>query len=427
MTDAGVRPVAPVVFSIVGNIDPEFAAGLCDIIVDDPNGALAPYLQPLLSNVRIWNAERARAISQRIVEEGSTILCCGVASSYQTRGWAHSATVQDFENIRELLGHKDLDTRKLAIGSLGSLAEASPRVAIDLAKNVELGDGEVLASELYGLFNGVWGLSFSELTAGDLEVLLSKLDDVQDIDNVDINTFLVKASELDAGAVVGLLLNRIRMQPNGMSKYAALPSLGFSDPLIGLVTSPDQESILRELRDASLEPGWSIQYWIPQLFREVSSDFESSASLPVLEEWINSESADRIKPAAHLVSCAQPAFVFKHVEFITNLLERAHAASFDCYQSVSGSLRSSAMSGTHWGTPGQPMPHDVAIRDQAAVLAAQFDAGSPTNRFYAYWLRAPRILLKVNCRVMRSYLSRAWPIARRRLVWIGSSPRPVAP
>ena len=215
--------------------------------------------------------------------------------------------------------------RRLAIGSLGFLAEASQRVAIDLAKNVELGDSEVLASELCRLFFGGWGLPFRELTADDLKVILSKLEEVPNIDDFSINTFLVKASELDAVAVVGFLLNRIRKEHKGKRRYDALPILGFQDPLIGLATSPDQERILREIRDASLEPGWTVEYWIPQLFREVSSGFESATSLKVLDEWINSGSADRIKSAARLVSGAHPAFVFKHVGFTSNLgLAREH-------------------------------------------------------------------------------------------------------
>ena len=119
--------------------------------------------------------------------------------------------------------------------------------------------------------------------------------------------------------------------------------------------------------------------------REVSAGFESSAILKVLNEWINSGIADRIRSAAFLVLGAGPPFVFKHVGFTSNLLERAYAASYDCYQSVSGSLSSSALSGTRSGTPGQPMPEDVALRDQASAVAGRFDAGSPTSSFYA-WL-----------------------------------------
>ena len=57
-------------------------------------------------------------------------------------------------------------------------------------------------------------------------------------------------------------------------------------------------------------------------------------------------------------------------------------ASYDCYQSVSSNLSRSALSGIRSGTPGQPMPEDVAMRDQAAAVASRFDSGSPTFRFY---------------------------------------------
>ncbi len=383
LNDARVRPDPQIILGILGHSDPEFAADLCDIIVGDPDAALAPYLQPLLANVRIWNAERARGISQRALSGGSGILCRGVASSYQSRGWADSATAQDVEDIRELLKHDDMRTRTLAIGSLRCLAEARQRVAIDLARDVEIGDSEVLARELCQLFDGGWGLAFGELTMDDLNVLLSKLEDVQDIDDYWINTFLVKASERDSRAVVGLLLSRIKKESNEGIEYHALPILGFHDRLIGLATSPYQEDILREIRDASLEPGWHVEYWIPHLLREVSSDFESAASLKVLGEWIDSGNAGKIESAARLVSGAQPSFVYNHVEFVSNLLESAHAAGSDCYRSVSDSLQSSALSGPRSGTPGQPMPHDVSIREQASAIATQFSAGSPTYRFYA--------------------------------------------
>ena len=383
IVDAGVRPEPQVLLGILGDSDPEFAAGICDFIIDNPNGALAPYLQPLLSNVRIWNAERARAIVQRALEGSSNVLRRGVALSYQARGWANNATAQDIETIRELLNHEDLAVRSLGVGSLGALAESHQRVAIDLAKDVDLADSDVLASQLCRLFFGGWGIPFSELTIDDLKVILSKLEEVPDIEDFPINDFLVKASERDAVAVVGLLLKRITRSDNEKLEYRALPLLGFNRQLTGLATSPDQENLLREIRDASIKPGWAAEYWIPQLFREVSSNFESGASPKVLNEWVNSGAPAMIESATRLVSGAPPGFVFKHVEFVANLLERAHTVSAGCYRSVTGRLMGCAMSGTRSGTAGQPMPQDVAIRDQATAVANQLDAGSPANRFYA--------------------------------------------
>ena len=247
---------------------------------------------------------------------------------------------------------------------------------------VEVGDNVHLAKSLCQLFSNEWRVPFQELTSDDLKTLLSKLEDVEEIRDHYINTFLVKASEQDARAVVGLLLSRIRKKEEKGARYHPLPLLKFRDPLIGLAASPDYENILREIRDTLLEPGGAAEYWIEKLFREASLDFESAASLKVLDEWINSGDAARIQLAARLVSRAQPEFIFKHVGFIANLLERAYAAPTDCYQDVACSLESSARSGTRLGTPGQPRPQDVAIRDQALEVATQYDAGSPPYRFY---------------------------------------------
>ena len=383
MTDAGVRPEPQVLLGILGDSDPEIAGGICDIIVDNPDAELAPYLQTLLSNVRIWDAERARTISQRILERGSNVLCYGLSVSYQSKGWAEKATAQDIENIRKLLDHEDLRVRAMGIGSLGALAEAHQRVAVDLAKDVDLAGSDALASQLCRLFFGGWGIPFSELTADDLKVILSKLEEVPDIEDYPINDFLVKASERDAAAVIGLLLKRIARSDNEKLEYRALPILGFNRQLTGLVTSPDQEDLLREIRDASLKPGWAVERSIPQLFREVSSGFESVVSLKVLNEWINSGDPAMIESAAHLVSGAPAGFVFKHVDFVENLLDCAHAMSYDIYRRVGGHLMSSALTGTRSGTPGQPMTEDVAIQDQATAVASQFDAGSPAYRLYA--------------------------------------------
>ncbi len=396
---AGVGPNPHEFLDILGNTAPEFAAGLCNIIVDNPNGTLAPHLHSLLTNVRKWSAERARDIDQRVLRGGSDILCRCVALSYPSRGWADDATEEDVEVLRELLNHKDIDARGLAIRSLSSLAEAHPKVAIGLAKDVEIGDNVHLAGKLYHLFSDGGGIPFQELTSDDLKTLLSKLEGVQEIEGYSINAFLVKASEQDAKAIVGLLLTRIRKKDDEGVNYDPLPILGFRNPLAGLAASPDHETILREIRDISLEPGEASEYLIGKLFREVSLDFESAASLKVLDEWINSGDAAKIQSAAHLVSRAQPGFVFKNVEFTANLLERAYDANSDCYRSAASDLTSCAISGPRSGTPGRPMSEDVAMRDQASAVMSQFDAGTPPYRFYASLAKSAEVFIEDELRI----------------------------
>lgn len=263
---------------------------------------------------------------------------------------------------------------------------------------VEVGEDVHLAEKMCQLFFDGHGIPFRELTSDELKTFLSKLEEVKEIEDYFINTFLVKASEEDARAVVGLLLTRISKEGEKGSRYHPLPLLEFREPLIGLAASPDHENILREIRDASREPELSVEYWIPQLFREASLDFESAASLKVLDEWINSGDAGNIKSAARLISRAQPVFIFKHVGFIANLLERAHVAGSDCYKSVISNLASSALSGTRSGTLGQPMSEDVAMRDQASEVKNQFDAGSPPYRFYDSLVKSAKAAIREKLR-----------------------------
>jgi len=379
---AGVQSNPQVFLTLLGNSNPEFAAALCDMIVDNPNDSLAQFLHSLLASVRIWSAERARDIGQRALKGGSEILCCGIAKSYQSRRWADNADAEDIKIIEKLLDHEDSHTRGETIGSLRALAQSRPKDAIALAKGVEVGENAHLAKELCQLFSEGYGVPFRELTSDDLKSLLSKFEDVQEIDDYHINTFLVKASEQDARAVVSLLLTRIRKNDDKRAEYHPLPILRFRHPLAGLATDPERETILRAIRDASLEPWSSVKYWVPKLLREASLDFDSAVSLKVLDEWINSGNTDRIKSAARLVSSAGPALVFKHVGFVVNLLERAYAADSDCYQSVTRDLERSALSGTRSGTPGQPRPQDLDMGDKASEAKSNFDAGSPPYRFY---------------------------------------------
>jgi hypothetical protein len=106
------------------------------------------------------------------------------------------------------------------------------------------------------------------------------------------------------------------------------------------------------------------------------------AGLQVLEEWINSCDATKIVLAACLLKETSRSFVFSNVPFVSNLLWQAQKAGLEPYKRVVSYLWSSAISGGRIGTPGQPMPEDVSIRDQALKVLEQLPAGSPEYRFY---------------------------------------------
>ncbi len=364
--------------------DPYVAAGICCNIIRCPREALAPYVGALLSNVREWRSEKAMEISRSILNSNDVVLCRGLALSYRSSGWADKETYShDVEIIKELLEHQDIEVKRLAIGSLGAYAKVHPREAIYLILGVQVEGNYTLAIEICQLFGFWWQVPLDELTTGELGSLLSKLEDVESIEHSDINAFLVKASAIDARAVVSLLLNRIKRAATKETKYSALPVLNFQQPLDGLVSSRDIVDILRDIRNAALEPGWNIKWWVPKLFLEVSSGFESAASLEVLQEWINSGDPNKIRHAAQLVSGANPGFLFDKLEFTSNLLVRASEAGHKCYLTVCGTLSGIAISGSYSRAPGQPSPRHVALKERALKVADQYDHGTPANSFFS--------------------------------------------
>ena len=138
-------------------------------------------------------------VGRRIVNSNEVVLCRGLARSYQSTGWADKTTYsQDVEIIKKLLEHEDIEVRRLAIGSLGAFAKVHTKEAIDLILDVQVEGSYTLAIEICQLFGFWWQVPFSELKTGDLEKLLSKLEDVESIEHSDINAFLVKASAIDA-------------------------------------------------------------------------------------------------------------------------------------------------------------------------------------------------------------------------------------
>jgi hypothetical protein len=289
----------------------------------------------------------------------------------------------DIELLKKLLANPDREVKKLAIERLGILGRLQPQQAIAMALAMDIGNSTTQASELCKVFDTEFGVPPDALTDNELKTLLTKLEPVKSLE--DCGEFLAYASKRQPRSVVQMLLNRIergREAPDGyhpfVSSYEPLPSGGFHYELNGLADSEEYEDILRSIRDQTLEREWKTISWFSTLYDVVSLGF-IPASLKVLNEWIDSGDAEKIKAASRLVP---PGFVFTYVEFVTNLLEQAYAAGDECYRIVSSCLQCDATSGLRIGISGEAFPQDIALQEQASAIAARFIKGSHLYRFY---------------------------------------------
>jgi hypothetical protein len=408
--DLAVQPEPSKFFSnLCKVIESSYATEMCKAIIEIGDCPLALYLAYLLERVRIADVNRAIAISQRALDTKTPVLCAAVAQVY--RFCRENLQPDDFELVKNLLADTHFGVKLLAIDSLKILGRLEPKSTIDLALNVDISDSTELASRLCQVFDTDYGIPPETLTDEELDTLLKKLEPTVNIDEYHISEFLAYLSKRLPHSVARLFLNRIkRDEEDKKGNYQPLPFQGFQHRLEGIAESKEYKDILRNIRNQALHKTCDTKFWFSKLFRDVSlvstprsSTNQSSfiqetiptrysyedeifvfspISIEVLSEWVNSEDRNKIQGISCLLRNAPQAFVFQNVEFVSNLLEQAYELGDDCYTTVTIDLLNSVNSGGRSGTPAEPLPEDVALKEQSAAVAKELVAESPSHRFY---------------------------------------------
>ncbi len=366
----GVSCFPKTFLSQLSQLNPIYAEKICEGLIENPDFPLAKYFYWLLSGIINTNFNKAITIAQRAVNTKQHTLC-------QAMTWRYF----NIDITKKLLNHTNPIVRQLAISSLSAIYSAEPKLAVETALTVDIGNSTELASGLCQVFDE-YAISPNFLKDEELVTLLEKLEPVKNIEEYHISGFIAYASKRIPRYLINLLINRIkRLEEKREENYQPLPYIGFHHELDGLADSHEYEDILRDIRQEALKKTYYISFWIPKLFKEASLGF-NSISLKVLEEWITSTDAATIETVSLLLVDAHEELIFQHIEFVTKLIEQAYNLGDECYQTVKYHLLESATSGVHFRAIGHPAPEDITLQEQASAVAAQFTVGSPTYRFY---------------------------------------------
>jgi hypothetical protein len=355
---------------------------LCELVLASPDCPLAFTFGSLVAILRRRNEGHALSLIRNAVQTGHPVLCRALASEYWQQGWLTAPCPEDFDFMEGLIRHLDFGVRRAAVFALPNLSKSQPRAAIALALKLDVTGSNSLMEELCAILaNGPNGIEPDELTDTDLKEILAKLENAQRIDGHFVQQFIAYASKRDPQSVIQLLLNRIENEEVQSDGGRALPFDGFHFSLEGLVENAKYYDFLRTIRDRMAGASGMVRFWLPPLFKEVSLNF-SPTSLKVLGEWVESGEPEKIVLAASILSAADPGFVFEQVGFVTNLLERAFKAGNQCYQRVFNYIYNCARTGSKQGVSGQPFPQDIALRERAKEMSAQFLAGTPAHQLF---------------------------------------------
>ncbi len=101
-----------------------------------------------------------------------------------------------------------------------------------------------------------------------------------------------------------------------------------------------------------------------------------------LQPMLPRADADDLKLMGRLLREAKHEFVFEHVGFVIDLLERCQTIDFDLHQEISRQLFAAAVSGMRSGVAGEPMPRDLADKKAAEDILAGLSRLSPAYELF---------------------------------------------
>jgi hypothetical protein len=370
------------ILSRLGSQHSDYAIRLAENCLAHPDSALSPWLSALLTGIAHANGDRAYDLTVAAESSADRSMRFAAARACASAMWMDVIDDRYVRMLRALLQDQDAAVVSIAEQGLHRLSRKNPALTVELAMLVPISAEPRIADDLFmALSSATAAEPFSALSREQVNELLQKLLHVTDVGEYWTSSFLNYAAAVAPRELIQLFLERARHKPEGPERYQPLP-YRFEGHLTGFGDIPDRAELLREiLATADVETGPS-SVWLPHLFEIVSLGHDE-VSCAVLTEWLEHKDRGHVETAAAMLRSAHWRSVLDHPELIAALLDAARGIDTECLRDVQGILHASVNTGGGVGTPGEPMPHDVEVRDRARVIADSHTSKPLVREFYS--------------------------------------------
>lgn len=326
------------------------------------------------------------SVASRFLETDSPELHAAVGRAYcglNTKDDAYGE--EDLTLLRRVLSSKEQWVVRNGVEAIRSVAKNNKRLAIDLLKGVDIAISNKVADDVFILFQRDEMIPFRLLTGEDIEYFLNKLMPVAELNEYWIETFLSKVSRYHAQLAAAFFMARVehaaatndwRYRPCNYGPYLHVP-LRFRE-------SEEFGSLLRKVcqwMKSHAKQDYQFEHRAGELFDAMFSPFDNEL-LGFIQDWIDVSSKDDIRLLSKIFKECQPDFVFAHREFVVRFLDKASQHGKEALDSAASALFSSAISGVKSGTPGEPFPRDVMMRDEAEKALLEIPRFAPARGLY---------------------------------------------
>ena len=349
--------------------------------VSSPTGIFAA-----LALVKTMKDDRAEGITyiERFMNAGSADLRAAVANAFGLF-WPQEPPLspKELSIFRSLLGDNDTDVARRAASAARRVAGGDSRLAIEFFKIVDVGMSDQLADDVFMNFAAESGGLVAGLNGEDVDVFLRRLISLPKLDGWWIETFLAAVSEKFAIRVAHFFMDRVDhaagaedwdYRPCNYGPYGNVP--------LRFRSSPDFDFVLRQVSEW-MKTGDDL------LFRERSAQLFDTMFKPFddlvvasLQRWSEAATETDIKAIGKILGEAPADFVFSQRDFVVRFVERARQFGKGAVDEAISNLFRSALGGVRSGTPGEPTPHDLAMKAEAEKAIAELPRFSPA--FFLY-------------------------------------------
>jgi hypothetical protein len=361
---------------------PSLASAIVTHILDNGSSPLGLLTANLIHLIGCWLPDELMPTVHRLLQHPSPTVrietAVGLASRGRRARLLHDAELELLHNFARDPNER---VRLAVVEASRALAVIDKKVAVDLLAGITFSDSRAVADRLFMYLN--WGdaLDWNALNPEQQSKLLAQLRSLPDIDSHSIEEFLRGRSAEDPKVVLDLLRHRIEDVEDKETLGRFHPTPYGRDPL-ALREHADFLILLRQLL-AWLGRGtsWRREHIGRDLFATAAGSFDEPV-LSLLSDILRSGDGVDVHTVASVLWEAPNDLVFNHVDFVSDALDVAARFGSDALRTMRQGFWASAIGGARWGTPGQPFPQDIRLRDECAAIAKLLPQGSLAADFY---------------------------------------------
>lgn len=288
--------------------------------------------------------------------------------------------------LRTILASHDPWIVSNAVGAVRMVAKHNQRLAINLLKCVDIGMSNKVADDVLLLFHDQ-EVPFRFLTSKDIDHFLEKLTRLPELKGHWIETFLAQVSQHHAMRAASFFMDRVECaantndwhyRPCNHGPYGYVPLRFRESPECGVIL----RRVARWMQSRREEKDtYFFHHRAAELFETMFHPFDSEL-ISFLQDWVDTATPTDLRIMSHILREASPGLVFEHRPFVLRFLDKAKQYGKQILKDAETALYCSAVQGMRSGTPGEPFPEDLRMKEGAGKALNGLSPFSPAYHLY---------------------------------------------